>query len=161
MCSFKWTVLHLGGCPSKSSSRFYIGPLLLLIYINDLLYNLVYNPNMFADNTSLFSTVTDPNVTANQINNDLHNISTWGYQWKMIFKPDTSKQAQEVILSRKLKVTADLQLAFNNNPAYLLKPRTSQNEPKPAKTSRNDPKRPEILTLENLEFSASFRFSNF
>ena len=79
----------------------------------------------------------------------------------MIFKPDTSKQAQEVILSRKVKVTADLQLAFNNNPAYLLKPRTSQNEPKPAKTSRNDPKRPEILTLENLEFSASFRFSNF
>ena len=116
---------------------------------------------MFADNTSLFSTVTDPNVTANQINNDLHNISTWGYQWKMIFKPDTSKQAQEVILSRKVKVTADLQLAFNNNPAYLLKPRTSQNEPKPAKTSRNEPKRPEILTLENLEFSASFRFSNF
>ena len=91
---------------------------------------------MFADDTSIFSTVTDPNVTANQINNELHNISTWGYQWKMIFNPDTSKQAQEVILSRKVKVTAHLQLAFNNNPAYLLKPRTSQNEPKPAERTQ-------------------------
>ena len=134
--SFKWTVLLLDGCPSRSSSRFYIGPLLLLIYINDLLDNLVYNPNMFADDTSIFSTVTDPNVTANQINNELHNISTWGYQWKMIFNPDTSKQAQEVILSRKVKVTAHLQLAFNNNPACLLKPRTRQNEPKPAERTQ-------------------------
>ena len=53
-------------------------PLLFLIYINDLTDNLVSNPKLFADNT-LFSTVTDPNVTANQINNDLHNISTWTY----------------------------------------------------------------------------------
>ena len=72
-----------------------------LIYINDLPDKLVSNPKLFADATSLFSTVTDPNVTANQINNDLHNISTWAYQWKMNFNPDTSKQAQEVLFSRK------------------------------------------------------------
>ena len=52
-----------------------LGPLLFLIYINDLLDNLVSNPKLFTDDTSLFFTVTDPNVTANQINNDLHNIS--------------------------------------------------------------------------------------
>ena len=73
---------------------------------------------MLADNTSLFSTVTDPNVTANQINNDLHNISTWAYQWKMNFNPDTSKQAQEVLFSRKVKVTAHPQLVSNNNPVH-------------------------------------------
>ena len=72
---------------------------------------------MFADDTSLFSTVTDPNATANQINNDLHNISTWAYQWKMNFNPDTSKQAQ-VLFSRKVKVTAHPQLVFNNNPVH-------------------------------------------
>ena len=93
-----------------------LGPLLFLIYINDLPDNLVSNPKLFADDTSLFSTVTDPNVTANQINNDLHNISTWAYQWKMNFNPDTSKQAQEVLFSRKVKVTAHPQLVFNNNP---------------------------------------------
>ena len=68
---------------------------------------------MFADDTSLFSTVTDPNVTANQINND-----TRAYQWKMNFNPDTSKQAQEVLFSRNIKVTAYPQLAFNNNPLH-------------------------------------------
>ena len=48
---------------------------------------------------------------------------------------------------------------------YLLKPVTSQNEPKPAKTSQinckttwNDPK---FQNLGNLKFSTSFRFSNF
>ena len=94
-----------------------VGPLLLLIYFNDLSDNLVSNPKLFADDTSLFSTVTYPNVTANQINNDLHNISTWAYQWKMNFNPDTSKQAQ-VLFSRKVKVTAHPQLVFNNNPVH-------------------------------------------
>ena len=50
-----------------------LGPLLFKIYINVLPDNLTSNPNFFADDTSLFSTVTDPYVTANQINNDLHN----------------------------------------------------------------------------------------
>ena len=95
-----------------------LGPLLFLIYINDLLNKLVSNPTLFADDTSLFSIVTDPNVTANQINNDLHNISTWAYQWKMNFNSDTSKQAHEVLFSRKVKVTAHPQLVFNNNPVH-------------------------------------------
>ena len=63
---------------------------------------------------SLFSTVT--NATANQINNDLHNA--WAYHWKMNFNPDTSKHAQVVIFSRKIKVTSHLQLVFNNNPVH-------------------------------------------
>ena len=92
-----------------------LGPFLVLIYINDLPDNLVSNPKLFADNISLFSTVSDPNVTANQINNDLHNISTWAYQWKMNFNPDNSKQVQEVLFSSKVKVTDHPQLVFNNN----------------------------------------------
>ena len=88
------------------------------IYINDLPDNLVSNSKLFADDTSLFSTVADPNVTANQINNDLHNISTWAYQWKMNFNPDTIKQAQEVLYSRKVKVTVHPKLVFNNNSVH-------------------------------------------
>ena len=33
---------------------------------------LISNPKLFAGGTSLFSTVRDPNKTANQINDDLH-----------------------------------------------------------------------------------------
>ena len=36
-----------------------LGPLLFLVYINDLTKNLHSNPKLFADDTSLFSTVTD------------------------------------------------------------------------------------------------------
>ena len=91
--------------PLRSSSRFYTWTFTFLIYINDLSDNLTSNPKLFYDNT-LFSTVTDPNVTANQTNNALDHIITWANQWEMNFNPDTSKQAQEVIFSRKVKVTA-------------------------------------------------------
>ena len=57
---------------------------------------------LIPDETSLFSKVTDPNAMENQINNDLPNINTWPYQWKLNFNPDTSKQAQEVIFSCKI-----------------------------------------------------------
>ena len=34
---------------------------------------------------------------------DLERISKWATKWKMNFNLDTTKQAQEVIFSRKLK----------------------------------------------------------
>ena len=94
------------------------GPLFFLIYINDLLYNLTSYPKLLVDNTSLFSTVADPNVTANKTNTDLHNTERCAYQWKMSFNANPSKQAQEVIFSRRIKVTAHPAPVFNNNPAY-------------------------------------------
>ena len=56
---------------------------------------------LFADDTSLFSTVYDPNHSAKVLNDDLNKISEWAYKWKMLFNPDLTKQAQEVIFSRK------------------------------------------------------------
>ena len=41
-----------------------LGPLLFLIYINDLAENLSSNPKLFADDTSLFSAVDDLNISA-------------------------------------------------------------------------------------------------
>ena len=48
-----------------------LGPLFFLIYINDLSYNLITNPKLFADDNSLFYIVHDPNTIANDLNNDL------------------------------------------------------------------------------------------
>ena len=38
------------------------------------------------------------------------------FQWKMIFNPDLSKQAQEVIFSRKIKKLLHPTLLFNDIP---------------------------------------------
>ena len=92
-----------------------LGPLLFLIYINDLADGLSSNAKLFADDTSLFSVVHNANTTANELNNDLVKISRWAYQWKMSFNADPSKQAQEVIFSRKTKNDFHPPLAFNNN----------------------------------------------
>ena len=51
-----------------------LGPVLFLIYINDLSHNLQCNPKLFADGTWLCSTVQDPERTANNPNNDLKEI---------------------------------------------------------------------------------------
>ena len=53
--------------------------------------------------TCLFSVTHDITTSANEPNNDLKKISDWAFQWKMSFNPDPSKQAQELIFSRKLK----------------------------------------------------------
>ena len=91
-------------------------PLFFLIYINDLSDNLITNPKLFADDTSLFSIVHDPNATANDLNNDLAKINDWAYQWKMNFNPDPFKQAQEVLFSKKVKSQNHPWVHFNNNP---------------------------------------------
>ena len=61
------------------------------------------NVKLFADDTSLFSVVPDVNASARELNDDLKKINKWAFQWKMSFNPDPSKQAQEVIFSRKIK----------------------------------------------------------
>ena len=53
-----------------------LGPLLFLIYINDLAENLSQNPKLFADDTSLFFVVRDLNTSAIEINDDLKKIES-------------------------------------------------------------------------------------
>ena len=80
-----------------------LGPLLFLIYINDLTEGLTTNVKLFADDTSLFSVVHDTQTSANDLNKDLKIINNWAFQWKMNFNPDPTKQAHEVIFSCKVK----------------------------------------------------------
>ena len=85
-----------------------LGPLLFLIYINDLPDGLTSMCKIFADDTSLFSKVLDVNESAKTLNIDLEKINQWAFHWKMQFNPDPNKQANEVIFSRKM----------NNNLSY-------------------------------------------
>ena len=92
-----------------------LGPLLFLIYINDLERNTKSNIKSFADDTMLFSIVKYPVISANDLNHDLDKIYQWAHQWKMEFNPDPTKQATEVLFSCKLNSPNHPQLIFNGS----------------------------------------------
>ena len=92
-----------------------LGPLLFLIYINDLETNINSNIRFFADDTMLFSIVKDPVTSADDLNHDLNIIYQWAHQWKMEFNPDATKQATEVLFSCKKVSPSHPQLIFNGN----------------------------------------------
>ena len=52
--------------------------------------------------------------SANLLNSDLSKIDKWALQWKMSFNPDPTKQAQEIIFSRKTSYRNHPGLMFNN-----------------------------------------------
>ena len=92
-----------------------LDPLLFLIYINDLPDNLIPNPELFADDTSLFLVINDKHLSINKLNQELNSIHNWAFQWKMSFNLDPSKQAQEVTFSHKLQKSTHPTLIFNKN----------------------------------------------
>ena len=95
-----------------------LGPLLFLIYINDLPDNLSTNVKLFAYDTSLFSVVHDITSSSCDLNYELNRVREWAFQWKMSFNPETSKQTQEVIFTRKLQkkdYPPPLPLYFNDS----------------------------------------------
>ena len=80
---------------------------------------------LFADDSSLFACVTDVTQTHNKLLRDLGSITDWAYQWKMVFNPDITKQAIEVIFSCKDKKPEHPELSFNGIP-IARKPFTKQ-----------------------------------
>ena len=91
----KWGEIR-AGVPQGSV----LGPLLFLIYINDLEDGIKSKVKFFADDTSLFSIVKDPKVSAENLQHDLDKITEWAYQWKMSFNPDPTKPAEEILFSQ-------------------------------------------------------------
>ena len=92
-----------------------LGPLLFLIYIDDLINVVDSDIRIFADDTFIFKIVIDEN-SSGELNRDLWNINDWATKWKMSFNPDIKKQAVEVIFSDKRRKLVFTPLLFNNIP---------------------------------------------
>ena len=54
-----------------------LAPLLFLIYTNDLEANIKSSINFFADDTMLYLILSDPSISAEDLNHDLNLISNW------------------------------------------------------------------------------------
>ena len=91
-----WEDLH-SGVPQGSV----LGPLLFLIYINDLSDNIHSGIKLFADDSSLYVKVRNIEEAHMLLTSDLETISAWANQWKMQFNPDITKQAIEIVFSNK------------------------------------------------------------
>ena len=93
-----------------------LGPLFFLICINDVTDGLKCNVKLFADDTSIFTVVHDPNAAAVDMNHDLNLINFWARKWRMSFNPDSTKQAVEVTFSKKRSPVNHPPIFFNEVP---------------------------------------------
>ena len=94
-----------------------LGPLLFLIYINDLSNDIKSKCKLFADDTSLFSVVHDIDPSSNYRNHDLVKISEWAFQWKLKYNQTDSRN----IFTWKKTVSIHPIVYFNNTPLNQLR----------------------------------------
>lgn len=89
-----WNSIH-AGVPQGSI----LGPLLFLLYINDIVLDIKSNIRLFADDTSLYITVDDPISAADTINNDLAKVANWARIWLVDFN---AAKTESLLISRKV-----------------------------------------------------------
>ena len=86
-----------------------LGPLLFLIYTNDITDDIDSDILLFADDTCLLEPITDRLLSFNKINKDLQTLADWASQWLVKFNPTKTKY---MIFSKKMNRP-------NYNPLFL------------------------------------------
>ena len=89
-----------------------LGPLLFIVYINDLADVVNCNIKLFADDTCLYVKIDDQSQVDEKtriLNSNLSNLSAWADQWLVTFNPAKTKS---MIISNKKIVYPDL--VFND-----------------------------------------------
>ena len=77
-----------------------LGPLLFLIFINDIVKCIEASIQLFADDTSLYLIVNLPDQAAIILNTDLKTISDWANSWLVAFN---ASKTLSIIFSRTSK----------------------------------------------------------
>ena len=104
----EWTFVQ-AGVPQGSI----LGPHLFLIYKNDIVNELHASVRLFADDTSLYIIVGNPNTAAITLNHDLNFISTWSDDWLVNFN---AAKTLSMILTLKRNPPQHPPLFMNGTP---------------------------------------------
>ena len=93
------TVPVTSGVPQGSV----LGPILFLIYINDLPDSITSQVRLFPDDTAVYMTLNDRQTDSRTLQNDLDRLQDWSQRWDMSFNPSKC----QVIHVTKAKTTID------------------------------------------------------
>ena len=88
-----------------------LGPLLFLLYINDIVTDIRSTIRLFADDTSLYICVDDPDLAAHCLNSDMDIISEWARRWLVTFNPS---KTESLLISRKTNSPYHPPISFND-----------------------------------------------
>ncbi len=88
-----------------------LGPILFLIYINDLTIGIQTEINLFADDTSLMDMSPNPQTSYLNLTNDLIRIDNWSKQWIVEFNPS---KTYSITFSNKRNKPPKTPLIFKN-----------------------------------------------
>ena len=94
-----------------------LGPLLFLIYINDICEVVQSNIRLYADDSILFSIGTNHQQINDSLTSDLDSITRWAQTWCITFNPN---KTESLVLSRKLKTNVP-RLYMNQTPILEVK----------------------------------------
>ena len=75
-----------------------LGPLLILIYINDIVEDIQTNINLFANNARLSLVESNPAIAGTMLQTDIDKITRWAQKWLVKFNPSKS---ESLVISRK------------------------------------------------------------
>jgi hypothetical protein len=64
---------------------------LFIVFINDILTDINSTIKLFADDTSLYLIVDDPQETAYILNDDLVKLHAWSTKWLVYFNPQKTE----------------------------------------------------------------------
>ena len=64
-----------------------LGPILFIIYINDISSNITSTVKIYADDTKIYRTVNEPEDTS-ALQLDLNRLSDWAIKWQLCFNPE-------------------------------------------------------------------------
>ena len=76
-----------------------LGPLLFLVFINDIVSDINSNIRLFTDDTTLYIIVENPLTAAIVLYSDMQKIDAWADMWLIKFSP---LKSESFIVSRKL-----------------------------------------------------------